>query len=95
MATNAQLKKIIELVNAWYGVREPELNRRRPGEKINEMKNRYFAYVEEQMKDKQAKVDIVAKYSKFLQRILIELSDDFIRQRHQSYMINKPKETHA
>ena len=47
------------------------------------------------MKDKQAKVDIVAKYSKFLQRILIELSDDFIRQRHQSYMINKPKEAHA
>ena len=28
------------------------------------------------------KVDMVEKYSKFLQRILIDLSDDFIKRKH-------------
>ena len=68
--------------------------KRRKNDKLNLLRNKYFHYIEDQMQNKpmSQKVDMVEKYSKFLQRILIDLSDDFIKRKHQRFLDNQPQQ---
>ena len=47
VASDEQLKKVIKLVNAWYGVKEPEMLKRRKNDKIQLLRNKYFHFIEE------------------------------------------------